>query len=393
MTRIPDSTNGRTLFMLWLMVLFLFAAASPAQAIAKEAKESDLNQRFRGIEKKMETLYGEGKLEELIGLYVDNCRKQGKERETRGFKKVNKETRARIYRWVYLSYTALDMPLAADAVLERFLVIRYPEGVVETDWVFIKEAAKRKYLVAPRFLLGLRLGTNFTMMHPGQPYLVLVPVDPNDIKSYYKEYDFHLAHSRGTQFGLILEYALSKHLSITVQPAISSVKFQYKNTFTREREGQDDITLEFNHHHKLDYIEVPVLLTYRRLTGTFKPYVQLGAYYSILTGGEKSLHAVSLPDREYEEKAIVGIKRQFNTANIGLWLGAGLGYELSPAGLRLQVEVNYRFGLNNLVDEAHRFDNKELMFSYYDVFDDMKLRNWDLSVKLVLPLSYKAFRR
>jgi hypothetical protein len=372
--------------MLLFLFLFLFAAVAAGQ-------ESDTY--FRGIEEKMRTLYEAGKLEEVMGLYKRDCLKQGKEKEKKEFKKINKEIRADIYRWVYLSYTALDMPGAAEGILEKFLVIRHREKVEESDdWVFIKEAARRKYHVAPRFLVGLRLGTNFTLVQPGDRYLVLEPVESAEMDAYQKDYGFHLGHSRGTQFGLVLEYALSKHLSITVQPAVSTVKFQYKNTFKREREDREDVTLNYIHRNQLGYIEVPVLLTYRRLGGKLKPYFQVGGYYGMLTSGEKSLRAFSLPDKnEYEEQAIIGIKEQFTASNIGFWLGGGIAYEPGGSGVRLQVELNYRHGLNNIVDESMRFENKELMFSYYDVFDDMKIRNWDLSVKVLLPLSYKAFRK
>jgi hypothetical protein len=379
-------------FVLIFIFLFFFAAAAAEKGKGK-GKHAELNRQFRSISEQMKDFYQNGKLEEVIGLYEKNCLKEGKEKEKKNFKKVNKEVRAEIYRLLYLSYTALDMPGAAEGILRKFLVIRHREGVDKSDWVYIRKIAGAKYYVAPRFLVGLKLGTNFTMMQPGDRYMVLEPVDSTRMDFYQKDYVFHLNHSRGTQFGMVLEYALTKHLSITIQPAVSTVKFKYTNTFTREREGKDDLTLNYTHRHKLGYIEIPVLLTYRRITGKFKPYFQVGGYYSLLQSGEKLLQAVSLPDEEYKEEAIVDIKQQFTTSNFGFWLGAGLEYELNNMGIRLQAGVSYRHGLNNITDKAQRYENKELMFSYYDVFDDMKPGNWALSVKVLLPLSYKAFRR
>jgi len=396
MTRMSNWKSGRTLFTLLFVFLFFFAAAAAENAAEKEKSKgnrAELDRQFRHLSRQMEDFYHKGKLEEVIRLYEKNCCKEDKKNGSKRFKKVNREVRADIYRLLYLSYIALDMPGEAEGFLEKFLVIRHREGVDKTDWAYIRKTAEEKYYVAPRFLVGLNLGTNLTMIRPGDRYMVLEPVNPAEMDSYKKDYIFHLNHSRGTQFGMVLEYALTKHLSITVQPAVSTLKFKYKNQFKREREEGEDITLNYTHRHKLGYIEVPVLVTYRSITGKLRPYVQIGAYYSLLQSGEKLLQAVSLPGEEYKEEAIVDIKQQFTTSNFGLWIGAGVGYELSGSDIRLQMEVNYRHGLNNITDKTRRYDNKELMFSFYDVFDDMKPGNWALSVNLLLPLSYKAFRR
>jgi hypothetical protein len=393
MTAPSNGNYSRTLFIPCFIVLFFFLSATCAQAAGKD-KKGRLNEHFRSIQEKMKGLYDSGKLEQLIEFYKTQCLKEGGESEKKEFKAVNKETRAEIYRLVYLAYTALDMLDAADFALRKYLVIRHREGVKKTDWVFIQEAAREKYYVAPRLLLGLLIGMNFTMMDPGARYMVLEPVEADKMDSYRKDYDFHLSHSRGQHIGMALEYALTKHLSLTVQPSLTTVKFKYKNTFEREREDQETVTLNYDHRHKLSYIEVPVLLTYRWLKGKLRPYVQAGFYYSLLQGGEKSLRAFSLPDRnEYEEEAIIPVKDQLTASNFGLWLGAGFGYELKSIGARVQMGLNYRHGLNNVVDSGQRYENKELMFAYYDVFDDMKLRNWDITVSVMLPLSYKAFRR
>lgn len=373
----PSILPLAAILILILMLLFLVPETTYAQ-------ERDTD--FRQIEERMRAYYQEGKLEEVIDLYKEKCLEQNKDKEKKEFRKFNREVRADIYRWVYLSYAALDMPAAADRIMKKFLVIRHREGVPESDWESIKERAREKYYVAPRFLVGLKFGTNFTMMDPGERYMVLVPIDTGKVNSYYKNYNFNLADSRGVQYGLVLEYALTKHLSITIQPAFSSMRFCYKNRFELAT-----VILECTHRHLLGYIEVPVLITYRLVTGKLRPYVQVGGYYSWLQSGEKMLHAVSLPEN-YEEEAIIGIKRQFKRSNTGFWLGAGLGYELGN-GMRLQVELNYRHGMNNIVAKSRRFENQEIMFAYYDVFDDMKPRNWELSVKLLLPLTYKAFRR
>lgn len=383
------------IFMLFLA--FLLLATCPGMMRAG-VKSNELNDRYRNIAEKMKELYEGGELYQVIDLYKKQCCEAGAEtgewkagKEKKEFKKVKKEIRADIYQPLALSLIALHRPELGEIYIRKILVLRRDEGTGKY-WLSIREIARNRYYVAPRFLVGVNLGVNFTFVHPGERYMVLVPVDPGKIDSYQKDYSFNLSDSRGTQYGLVLEYALTKHLSITIQPAFSSMKFRYKNRFTREDEtGQTATTLDYTHRHKLGYLEIPLLFKYRFIKPKFKPYLQVGVYYSMLQTAIKTLNAVSLPDQEYREQAIVDIKQLLTRSNLGIRVGLGVDYDIGD--FRLQVEANYKFGFNNIVDKANRFGNEQLMFAFYDVFDDMKLRNWELSVKLLLPISYKAFRR
>jgi hypothetical protein len=383
-----------------LMITFFFIAASSAVVLAG-GKSEELNEKYRKIAEQMKELYTGGKLHQVIDLYNGTCSKPGSVsgklkpgKEKKEFKKVKKEIRADIYHFLALSLIALHRLEPGEIYIRKILVLRRDEGT-GGYWLSIRETAKNKYYVAPRLLVGLKLGANFTMVDPGHRYKVLEPAAKTGNDKYQKDYDFSFTHSRGSQAGVIIEYALSKNLSVTIQPTVTSLKFQYKNRFTREElmgSGEIEVTtLDYTHRQKLSYLEIPLLLKYRFVKPKFKPYIQVGAYYSILQSGTKTLDAVSLPDEEYEAKAIVDIKKLFTGSNFGIRIGAGIGYEIG--GFHLQIEANYKHGFNNIIDEAGRFENKELMFAYYDVFDDIELRNWDISLKVLLPISFKAFRR
>ncbi|MCP4215684.1 MAG: PorT family protein [bacterium] len=367
--------------------------ADAEKANGTKGKKIRLNERFRVVAKMMENFYEKGNLQEIVSLYRNACLKPGAKKEKKAFCKVKKEIRAEIFHWVILSYSALNMTAEVDPVLSKFLAIRHHEGVAPSDWVALRKRAEEAFFTAPRFLVGLKLGTNFTVIDPGERHTILMAVDSPGTNAYYKNYNFHLEHSRGTQFGLALEYALTKKFSISIQPSVRTLKFLYKNRFIREREDYADLSLEFIHRHNLGYIDVPFLLSYRWPAGKLKPYVQVGGYYGLLRSAEKTLEAVSLPDGDYEEKVILNVKKQVFASNFGVCIGAGIEYEIGGNGLRLQLEANYRHGLSNLADKAQRYENNELKFAYYDVFDNMKARNLSFAVKVLLPLSYKAFRR
>ena len=55
------------------------------------------------------------------------------------------------------------------------------------------------------------------------------------------------------------------------------------------------------------------------------------------------------------------------------------------------IEFRYKRGLTNVIDEEQRYHYDKLVFGYYHVYDDIKLTNWELSARLSLPLSFKAF--
>jgi hypothetical protein len=176
------------------------------------------------------------------------------------------------------------------------------------------------------------------------------------------------------------------------------MKFQYISRYIWEKVAIEgiyygtDTTAKVTHDQSFYYLELPVLLKYRFLTRKFQPYVQVGGFYRVLETAAKSLHAVVEPEVEaFRDITRLDVRKQFTWGNGGFLVGAGIGFD--TRGVRLEMEVNYKHVFNNIVDGDRRFDNPELMFAFYDVFDDINVNNWDISVKFLLPLSFKAFRR
>lgn len=377
-------------------MLILFTASIVFAQGSEKSEKARLYEKFRGLVQKMEEAYDDGDLNRVIELYNKNCRKDKSAKpgeEKKEFKKLKKEIRATIYQWVALSYIALDRPELADTYLKKLLVIRHDEGIGDY-WLPIRNIAKNKYYVAPRWLVGIKGGTNFTVTYPGDRFDTLTPAFDPPEGAYQKDYVFNLTHSRGTQAGIIVEYALTKNLSACVQPTIGSLRFQYKNNFEWQGEdGSEAITGEFVHNQRLKYIEIPVLIRYRFLKAKLKAYAQIGGFYRIMTVTNKSIDA-TIREGDFKAKEQVrgiNIEKQITRSNIGLLVGAAVGYDTGR--VRLELEGNYKISFNNIVNGNQRFGNDELIFGYYDIFDDIKIRNWELSLNLLLPVSFKAFRR
>jgi len=378
--------------LVFFMFIFLVVSLAFAQGSSK-SKKAQLNEDFKKIAELMKESYDNGDLDNIIDLYNKNCCKGDRAKPTkekRRFKRVRREIRADIYKWMALSYFALDRPEIGNIYLRKLLALRHDE-VTDSYWLSIRNAAKNKYYVAPRLSLGFKAGLTFSMAQPYKRYFIFEPEPSIGLDSYYKDYFFNFTRSQGTQLGGIFEYGLTKNLSINVQANYTELRFLYKNTFTwEEKRDGESITADFIHHQYKGLFEIPILLKYRFVELKLKPYLQAGVFCSVLISAYKTID-VDLTKTEVETVVDIKIKDLFTTFSCGLWFGAGIGFDVGR--FRLEFEANYKHGLNNIVDANHRYNNQEIMYGYYDVFDDMKLRSWDLSLNVLLPISFKAFRR
>lgn len=390
-----------------IFCLVLLLCLSISLYAGSKSNKTRLNERFRAIAVEMKEFYDRGDLERVIGLYRENCciaagekEKTEVAEESVEFQRVKKEIRADIYQWVTLSYMALDMPGMADVYLKKLLVFRHDEGT-DRYWLPIRETAKNKYNVAPRLLLGIKSGINLTIAQPGARYSILEHVSQAGMTPYEKDYSFDFTQNCGSQFGLCAEYALSKHLWLSTSLACDILLFQYKNKIEWSA-GAFPITNDYSHRQRLIEIEIPLFLKYQAANKDLKPFFQLGGFIHILANAFKAIvrrTTEKISDQpggdisyEYVYKDLQ-IRDQIFHFNAGLSIGAGIGYDIGDSGLRLEVEANYRYMFNNIIDGKRRWTNQNLLLGYYDVFDDIKISNFDLSFKVLVPISYRAFEK
>ena len=384
---------------IWI-ILFFIVSAWPRFTDASEIEKKGINETFREITKTIEASYNTGDLKSVILIYEEKCSKGDKgkpHKEKKTFRKVNKEIRAEIYRWMFLTYSALDRQEKADIFLKKYLVIRHREGIGRA-WLFLKNRASDLYIIMPRWRIGITGGFNYTFINPGERYKIMESINSDEptLSSFDKEYTRNLIHCGGGQGGVVIEYGMTKKLSLCAQPTLNKQYFRYKNRYSW---GDDNYgrTEEYTHFQVLTNIEIPLLLKYRIVNSKLKPYIQAGGFCGILTAAIKNLSYKRTRKIEgIEAQSTYGdgadIKNQLKHFYFGLWAGVGLGFHLGDIIL-VEIEgcCKYRFG--NIVDEQNRYKNENLCFTHYDVFDDMRLINWELSLKLLLPLSFKAFRK
>ncbi|MCP5108501.1 MAG: hypothetical protein GY950_34265, partial [bacterium] len=109
---------------------------------------------------------------------------------------------------------------------------------------------------------------------------------------------------------------------------------------------------------------------------------------------ERTLKKESWPHPE-KETIFLNLKKPIRRLGSGFWVGAGIGRDIELVGLnfRMEAEANYKHGFNNIVKGNRRYENKTLIFGYYDVFDDIKARHFEISVKVLVSMYRKTFRR
>jgi hypothetical protein len=377
---------------LWLFTFtFLLLTASLTFVQAGSKKREKLIQEFRSIAEEMKTAYDNGNLDLVIDLYKKKC--SGKEK--RRFKKVTTDIRAEIYQLVALSYYALDKPELGDYSLRKLLVLRRQEGTDEY-WLSIRNTAREKYFVAPRVLVGVSTGLNLTMAQPFDRYSVLEFVSEEKGDPYAKDYPLDFNRSRGMHIGLNVEYSLTKHLWLCIRPSLTNLKFQYH--YTLDYGGHPQYT--YRPLQQVQCIEIPLLLKYHfSPAARWKPYLQVGGFFRFVTTAVKDVYlkitefaGADIPEELWDED--ISIKSLLTRTQGGLWLGAGVGYGIKAGGTKLEVslEINYKRGLNNIVNTDQRWSDHKLLYYHYDVFDDIKLNHLELGLKISVPISFKAFK-
>ena len=135
--------------------------------------------------------------------------------------------------------------------------------------------------------IGVRGGVNFSSATAEQSYSVFSFTQ--DFTNGDNDKSYNSFTLPGLQFGFSVAYEFMTGLSVNVLPSYASYRFSYNNSFRwYESENQNNlVTTAYNIETRLQYIDLPLTLKYELSRGSFKPYVQIGGYYSFLTDAVK----------------------------------------------------------------------------------------------------------
>ncbi|MDN5201574.1 outer membrane beta-barrel protein [Fulvivirgaceae bacterium BMA10] len=238
---------------------------------------------------------------------------------------------------------------------------------------------------------GLKGGTNLTDVRPEDQFSVFSFTEVPNASSAEKQY-FKLSDNRGFHFGFIARYAVTGQLSVALEPTFSNMKYSYVNNYTWVDFENNSNSLELNYEHNqtLNYIEIPLLIRYNLLNSFIKPFVHGGGFYGRLLSATKKInvsgtdYAAGNTQEFSNSSSTLGVDDLYIKTHLGLIAGGGLSYQVGPAAVELSA--NYKIGMNNVVNEANRLSDDTITGGNYDVLDNTKLRNIEISLGLVFSL-------
>ncbi len=255
----------------------------------------------------------------------------------------------------------------------------------------------------PELQLGLKTGLNFARINSTQEYNVLESTDGTENSG--KKYK----NSRsGMQLGFTAAYGLNQNISFLASPVYTSFKFGYENKYSwidAER-TTNHTNLNFSHEHVLHYIEIPLSVKYHILSGKIKPYIETGGFYGILQSANKTI-STTRTDNASGEQSIevndvqtIGIKNLFISSNLGVLGGAGIRYDIGRVSSLMTGSTNlgvislvfsgiYKYGLNNITNVRNRYADNRTVMGAYDVLDDIRMNNIEISMACLFTLKYK----
>ena len=240
--------------------------------------------------------------------------------------------------------------------------------------------------------IGVRGGINFSSATAQKSHSVFSftqDFTPGDNEKSYNSFTLP-----GLQFGFSVGYEFLTGLSVNILPSYASYRFSYDNSFRwYDSENQNNnVTNSFNFETRLQYIDLPLSFKYELSRGSFKPYIQIGGYYSYLTDAIKKVKITAVDQASGSDQEInvtdlsVGIEDRIKKWNYGIIGGAGFTYNVGNA--RIGLELNYHYGLQNLDNGGMKFDDSQLITGTYDVPDDFSLNNLELSMQVIIPLKF-----
>ena len=196
----------------------------------------------------------------------------------------------------------------------------------------------------------------------------------------------------GLQAGFEFSY-YTRRFTVSIQPMFSIQNYGYSTSYRWEDENDATNVLEQNYEFKneLQHLDFPLIVRYDLMTGVWRPYVQAGGYVGVLLNASKEVSvrgtdsASGSPIPFEGEPLSVGATNLYNKTSAGVVGGIGVAYR--AGNVRFTFDINYRYGLTNIVDEGARYSDDRLT-SIGDVMDDQRLESLWFTIGTQFPLKF-----
>jgi hypothetical protein len=316
-----------------------------------------------------EHFYAQGKLDSVAKILLPYLK------DRRLLRKVDKSTRAEIYRLAAMNYILADSLTEAERNIKNVLNQRHNYQIRQGDLLSFKAALDTMY-ISPRFTVGVRAGWVGSVITQVKDYSVAY----GNNNLFKESYAFN---ATGLSFGLSTSYYLTRRFALVVEPNFTTSGYTYEVSL-------DNLNNQANagYSYKMNFtsLAVPVMVKYHLLRRPlFSPYILFGFSYNYLFNATKIASSLSL---DYTP-----IMQQHNYGGI---VGAGFSKSI---GKRATFSIDARY-INNFVllnKSDKRFLNNDkgnidtFLYSIYDAIDDLRMQNLQVNLTVSYYLTYKVF--
>ena len=272
------------------------------------------------------------------------------------------------YCWILLFFISLSV----DGLAQKS--IRRVGGFTSSQWY-----------------VGISTGVNKLQpkLQQGHSEVNLWNVDELETKDYSAS-----IQPMGYQLGLVTIFSPARVLQVAINPSYSQQRWGYRTQYAwNDVENQNNAyELEYQHQYKLHYLMLPLTARYVFLTKRWKPFVQAGIQYQLRVDATKELqssgtdHTSGTPISIDADKQSTNAVNLFNNSQWAAKVGGGLYYHFT--GCMAGIEVNYYYGLQNIVNDQTRYSATRDFQGLGNVLDDIRLSGQEVTFQLVFPLKY-----
>lgn len=286
-------------------------------------------------------------------------------------KSISKETKARGYRLLTITYLYFNQNDSAEYFMKQLLKAdkeylvdknQDPSEFVElhsrfrTDPVLLVEGHFGIRTSLPRIL------NNYSLDHTA-----------NSLGKY----------TPGTGFsaGALLEVSISDHFAIVTGGNFEINKYEYK----KSQFGYSSL----EYFEELRYIDIPLSVKlYFTKKSSFKPYLQLGlkGQYLLSADATPTRSDSLLNQTQSVDERIINIDAQRQKLNLLAAAALGFNWKGIIGTGYLTGKIGFSYGLVNIANASERYSNTELVYNYNYVSNDFALDNLSFMLGYALPI-------
>lgn len=241
------------------------------------------------------------------------------------------------------------------------------------------------------FMVGFKVGVNFTQPIVMQSFNVLSAVDPAVLQSGNKSYRLFFRNP-GYQYAFTVLYKVKENLDVRFEPHFTTYNYSYQSSFFWENTGNNSERIDMTMLHKqtLKYIELPITARWLIGSGKLRPFTQAGGFVGIMQNAVKTAdrterYTNALGTSTLDAETISGgAGTLYRTLRLGVNGGVGLDYEINT--IHLTLDVNLNLGFNNVTNKGTRYSAQQYSGGLYDVQDNLKLLVPSINLGILIPL-------